>query len=448
MSDSLAAVILAAGQGTRMNSDLPKVLHPLAGRSMIGHVAAAVAPLAPAPLVVVHRPGDDHVAAAVPGAHGAEQKVARGTGDAVCAAMALVGAAATVLVLYGDTPFITTDTLRRMLDLRAGADAPAVVALGFHAAPPNMYGRMIRGTDGGLERIVEARDAGPDELAVTLCNSGIMAIAGDRLANWLARLGDDNAKGEFYLTDIIALARADGAACAVVEGEEAEFMGIDDRLALARAETVLQDRLRLAAMAAGVTLIEPAAVHFSHDTVLGRDCVIHPHVVFGPGVVIAAGVTVKSFSHLEACTVAEGAAIGPHARVRGGAKIGAHVHLGNFVEVKNATLASGVKAGHLAYLGDAEIGADSNIGAGTITCNYDGVDKHRTTIGAGAFIGSNTALVAPVRVGAGSMVGAGSTIAGDVADGDLAVGRAATKTVTGGAQRFRDRRLARKKQKG
>ena len=388
------------------------------------------------------------VAAAVPGALGAAQKVARGTGDAVRAAVDQVGAAATVLVLYGDTPFITTDTLRKMLDLRAGADAPAVVALGFHAAPPNLYGRLIRGADGGLERIVEARDAGPDELAVTLCNSGIMAIAGDRLAIWLARLSDDNAKGEFYLTDIIALARADGATCAVVEGEEAEFMGIDDRVALARAETVLQDRLRLAAMSAGVTLIEPAAVHLSHDTVLGRDCVIHPHVVFGPGVTIAAGVTVKSFSHLEACTVAEGATIGPHARVRGGAKIGAHVHLGNFVEVKNATLASGVKAGHLAYLGDAEIGAGSNIGAGTITCNYDGVDKHRTTIGAGAFIGSNTALVAPVRVGAGAMVGAGSTIAGDVADGDLVVGRAATKTVTGGAQRFRDRRLARQKQKG
>ena len=256
----------------------------------------------------------------VPGAHGAEQKVARGTGDAVCAAMALVGAA-TVLVLYGDTPFITTDTLRRMLDLQAGAEAPAVVALGFHAAPPNMYGRKIRGTDGNLERIVEARDAGPDELAVTLV-TGIMAIAGDRLANWLARLGDDNAKGEFYLTDIIALAAPMAPPARWLRARR-PIMGIDDRLALARAETVLQDRLRLAAMAAGVTLIEPAAVHFSHDTVLGRDCVIHPHVVFGPGVVIAAGVTINSFSHLEACTVAEGAAIGPHARVRGGAKIGA-----------------------------------------------------------------------------------------------------------------------------
>ena len=243
---------------------------------------------------------------------------------------------------------------------------------------------------------------------------------------------------------------ADGAACAVVEGEEAEFMGIDDRLALARAETVLQDRLRLAAMAAGVTLIEPAAVHFSHDTVLGRDCVIHPHVVFGPGVEIAAGVTINSFSHLEACTVAEGAAIGPHARVRGGAKIGAHVRLGNFVEVKKSRLGEGAKANHLTYVGDAEVGAEANIGAGTITCNYDGFEKHKTIIGDGAFIGSNSALVAPVMIGKSAIVGAGSTIARNVAADALAIERSKQIDLAGRAKAFREDKAAAKaaKKKG
>ena len=445
MSHRFAAVLLAAGQGTRMKSDIPKVLHEIAGRSMIGHVAAAVAALHPAAEIIVHAPGGEHIVGSVDGAVGAEQSRALGTGDALKAALPLLpDDVDTVLVLYGDTPFISSDTLRTMLDLRAAADAPAVVVLGFDAALPNMYGRLVVDAAGQLTEIIEARDASDAQLAITLCNSGIMAIAADRLADWLGQISNTNAKGEFYMTDLVAIACASGARCAAVAGQESEALGIDDRLALARAEVMMQDRLRQAAMAEGATLIDPASVYFSYDTVLGRDCVIHPQVVFGPGVHLEARVEIKSFSHIEASRIAEGAAIGPFARLRGGTKIAADVRIGNFVEVKNARLHAGVKAGHLSYLGDADIGAGANIGAGTITCNYDGIDKHRTTIGAGAFIGSNTALVAPINIGADAMIAAGSTISRDVDPAAMAISRAEVRVVAGAATRFRDRRRAKK----
>jgi bifunctional UDP-N-acetylglucosamine pyrophosphorylase/glucosamine-1-phosphate N-acetyltransferase len=448
MSHRFAAVLLAAGQGTRMKSDIPKVLHKIAGRSMIGHVAAALEPLAPEAQIIVHAPGGDGIAGTVAGGVAAEQSIPLGTGDALKSALpVLPDGLDTVLVLFGDTPFISSATLAKMLALRACADAPSVVVLGFDCPPPHMYGRLVLDAAQRLTRIVEARDASQTQLAISLCNSGIMAIAADRLQEWLGQIGNANAKGEFYMTDLVEIAVAAGAHCAAVSGLESEALGIDDRIALARAEAIMQDRLRRAALENGTTLVDPSSVTLSFDTEMGRDCVIHPQVVFGPGVKLADQVEIKPFSHLEASTVATGAVIGPFARLRGGADIGQNARVGNFVEVKNTRLHSGVKAGHLSYLGDAEIGAGANIGAGTITCNFDGVDKHRTTIGAGAFIGSNTALVAPLDIGADALVAAGSTISADVAPWALAITRAEVQVLGGAAKRFRARRQANKRKK-
>lgn len=445
----LACLILAAGKGTRMKSDLPKVLHPLAGRPMVWHVLTALAPLAPERIGVVVGPGMEDVAAAVAPHPTAVQHRQAGTADAVLAARALLdGFEGDVLVLYGDTPLVTPETLAAMVAARRGASDPAVVVLGMRPTAaeggPGRYGRLIVGADGGLEAIVEYAEATEDQRAIELCNGGFMAFDGKRLMALLKRIGNDNAKQEYYLTDAVALARAQGWACAVVEGSAEEVMGVDDRMRQARAELALQNRLRARAMDSGVTLIDPATIYFAADTVLGRDVVIGPSTVFGPGVTVGDGVEIKGFCHIEGATIAAGATIGPFARLRPGAEIGPDAHVGNFVEIKNTSLGAGAKANHLTYLGDATVGTKANIGAGTITCNYDGFFKYRTEIGAGAFIGSNSSLVAPVRIGDGAVTGAGSVIGQDVPADALALERADQIIRDGWAARFRAARQAEK----
>ena len=418
-----------------MRSDLPKVMHPLAGRPMITHLLGTAAELSPEKIVVVVGPDMEIVANTVAPHPTCVQAERNGTGGAVKAAREVLdGFTGTVLVLYGDTPLVTADTMRRAA---ACADGAAVSVLGFRPSHFHQYGRLITDGDGTLTAIVEARDATPDQLDVNLCNSGVMAFDGRHLFGLLDRIGTDNSKGEYYLTDMVALARADGHSAAVVEGEEDELLGINSRTDLAIAESVVQDALRTCAMEGGATLVDPGTVWFHHDTQLGRDVVVQPNVVFGPGVRVADGVDIRAFSHLEGADVESGAVIGPYARLRPGAKIGAGARVGNFVEIKNADLGAGAKANHLSYVGDAHVGAGANIGAGTITCNYDGFEKYETNIGEGAFIGSNSALVAPVTVGDGAIVAAGSTISGDVEADALSIERAEQVTKPGWAARFR-----------
>lgn len=454
----LACVILAAGKGTRMQSQLPKVLHPLAGRPMLSHVLEACAPLQASRTLVVIGPEMESVATAAGSSEIVLQPEQRGTGDAVRVALdALVAGEArlpgTVLVLYGDTPLVTTTTLRRMVaacrgdtggageGLSPDGTAPAVVVLGMRPEQPGRYGRLVLGPGGRLERIVEFLDADAAERAIPLCNAGLMAFDGARLPELIAGLGTANAKGEFYLTDCVGVARACGWACTVVETDTPEeVLGVNSRSELAQLEALLQARLRARHMEAGVTLQAPETVYFSADTRIGRDTVIQPHVVFGPHVLIGEDVLIRAFCHLEGVRVAAGAQIGPFARLRPGASLGVGVHIGNFVEVKNAVVEAGAKINHLSYIGDASIGARSNIGAGTITCNYDGFTKHRTEIGVGAFIGSNTALVAPVSVGDGAIVGAGSVITTGVEADALAVGRGRQVSYPRWAERFRQAR--------
>jgi bifunctional UDP-N-acetylglucosamine pyrophosphorylase/glucosamine-1-phosphate N-acetyltransferase len=437
MTDTpLAIVVLAAGKGTRMRSDLPKVMHPVAGRPMIAHLLATASELSPERIVVVIGPDMDRVRDAVAPHPTCVQAERNGTGGAVKAARAaLEGFEDTVLVLYGDTPLVTVDTMRRAA--AACADGVAVSVLGFRPSHFHQYGRLITNADGGLEAIVEAKDASPEELEVNLCNSGVMAFDGRHLVGLLDRLDTNNAKNEYYLTETVALARADGHAAAVVEGAEEELLGVNSRADLAIAEAAVQDALRAQALEGGATLIDPGTVWFHHDTELGRDVVVEPNVVFGPGVRVADGARIRAFSHLEGAVVAADAVVGPYARLRPGAHIGAGARVGNFVEIKNADLGAGAKANHLSYIGDAHVGAGANIGAGTITCNYDGFGKYETNIGAGAFIGSNSALVAPVTIGDGAIVAAGSTISHDVAGDALAIERAEQVTKTGWAARFR-----------
>ena len=435
----IAAVVLAAGKGTRMKTELPKVLHPLAGRPMISHVLANLAPLGCERIVVVIGPGMEGVAAAVAPHATALQAEPLGTGHAVLAARAaLQGVAGDVLIVYGDCPFISTATIRQLIARRRAADQPAVVVLGMRPADPAQYGRLIVGADGMLQAIVEYRDAGAEQRAITLCNSGVMAIDGRRLFALLDRVGNANAKGEYYLTDIVAIARADGAACAVVEAPADELIGINSRAELAAAEAILQNRLRAQAMENGATLIDPQTVFLSFDTRLGRDVVVGPNVVFGPGVEVADGAEIKAFCHLEGARVAASAAIGPFARLRPGTVVGERARIGNFVEAKNANVGPGAKANHLTYLGDAVVGAGANVGAGTITANYDGFSKHKTEIGADASIGSNTVLVAPVKVGRGAIVGAGSVITQSVTADALALGRGRQTEKPGWAAKFRE----------
>ncbi len=438
-----AAVVLAAGLGTRMKSARPKALHPIAGRPMVAHVLAAVAALKPAKTVVVIGPGMDDLARAVRPHPVAIQRQRLGTGHAVLAARkALAGFAGSggdVVVVFADTPLVRAKTLKAMLRALHAPARPAVVALGFRAANPGAYGRLIVNADGMLDRIVEARDATAAERAVDLCNGGAMAFDGAVLFDLLGRVRPDNAKKEYYLTDTIALARARGRATAVVEAGEAEVMGINSRIDLAMAEHAVQDEMRFQALRAGASMTDPHTVWFSFDTKLGRDVTIGPNVVFGPGVTVEDNVEIGGFCHIAGATIAAGAVVGPFARLRPGARIGRDARVGNFVEIKNAVMGEGAKANHLAYVGDARVGAGANIGAGTITCNYDGRAKHRTEIGAGAFIGSNAALIAPVRIGAGAVIGAGSAIARDVPKDSLALTRPEQRTVKGWTKRLRNK---------
>jgi bifunctional UDP-N-acetylglucosamine pyrophosphorylase/glucosamine-1-phosphate N-acetyltransferase len=441
----LAALILAAGKGTRMKSALPKVLHSIAGRSMVGHVLDTVSGLDPAQVAVVIGPDMEEVAEAVAPAAAVVQPKQLGTADAVKAARkVLPGGDGTVLVLYGDTPFIGRETLEKMVAAREASSDTAVVVLGFRPPDPGAYGRLVLGADGALEAIVEARDATREQLDIDLCNSGVMAIDRVRLWELIDAVGNDNAKGEYYLTDIIAIARGQGLACAYIEADAEELSGVNSRAELAVAEAIMQQRLRAAAMANGATLTDPTTVWFSHDTQTGQDVTIGPNVFFGPGVSVADGVEIRAFCHLEGARVGEGVTLGPFARLRPGAVVQKGARVGNFVEVKNATLEEGAKVNHLTYIGDARVGKAANIGAGTITCNYDGFLKYHTDIGAGAFIGSNTALVAPVKIGDGAIVGAGSTIGRDVEADALAVERAEAKTTPGWAKMFREKKSAEK----
>lgn len=439
----VAALILAAGLGTRMKSARPKVMHKLAGRPMVSHLLETVDQLAPERIAVVIGPGLSEVAAAVAPRSVCVQHERLGTGDAVAAAKEnLEEFAGTVLVLYGDTPLVSAETMGAVV--AACAAGTEVVVVGFRPTDGQQYGRLVIDDSGELIAIVEAKDATAEQLEIGLCNSGLMAIAGPQLFDLLDGLDTDNAKGEYYLTDIVALAHGGGLQTAVVEAGEAELMGINSRGELAIAEAVVQTELRARAMAGGATLIDPSSVWLAHDTVLGQDVTVHPNVVFGPGVTVGDDVEIKSFSHLEGTTVAAGAVIGPFARLRPGSDIGSGARVGNFVEVKNAVLGDGAKANHLSYIGDASVGAGANIGAGTITCNYDGFDKHQTVIGANAFIGSNTALVAPVTIGDGAIVAAGSTIGRDVDADALAIERASQEEKPGWAISFRQQRQSAK----
>ncbi|WP_342075233.1 bifunctional UDP-N-acetylglucosamine diphosphorylase/glucosamine-1-phosphate N-acetyltransferase GlmU [Yoonia sp. SS1-5] len=435
-----ALVVLGAGMGTRMNSDLPKVLHQIAGAPMLVHAMKAGAALDPAKTVIVagHGAADVEKAAKAydPDTDVVIQDQQLGTAHAVAQAQsALEGFEGDVIVLYGDTPFIQAETLAAMTAARLTHD---IVVLGFVADDPGRYGRLIV-KDDQLDRIVEFKDADEAERAVALCNSGVVAADARTLFDLIDAVGNDNAAGEYYLTDIIGIARSKGLSATVVTCAEAETLGVNSRSELARAEALFQRRARSSALDDGVTLIAPDTVYFAHDTAVRRDSIIEPHVVFGPGVTVESGAHIKAFSHLEGCHVSRGGVIGPYARLRPGAELSEGVKIGNFVEIKNAAIAEGAKVNHLSYIGDAAIGARSNVGAGTITCNYDGVFKHKTQIGADAFIGSNTMLVAPVSIGDQAMTASGSVITRDVPQGDLAVGRARQENKGGFAIRMFDR---------
>jgi bifunctional UDP-N-acetylglucosamine pyrophosphorylase/glucosamine-1-phosphate N-acetyltransferase len=419
-------IVLAAGEGTRMRSRLPKVLHAIGGRSLVGHVLAAVREAGAAEAAVVI--GPDHAAVAkaaqsvMPAAATFVQAERRGTAHAVLAARAAIERGFDdVVVAFGDTPLIRPQTFSRLREPLAGG--AAVVVLGFRPKDPTGYGRLVtRGHD--LVAVREEKDASAEERCIGLCNAGVMAFSGRLALAILDRIGDANAKREFYLTDAVEIARALGHTVAFIEAEEGEVRGINTKTQLAEAEAALQERMRAEALAAGVTMVAPETVYFAADTRLAADVEIEPYVVFGPGVTVEEGVVIRSFSRLEGAHVAAGAIVGPFARLRPGARIGAGAHIGNFVEVKEAVIEAGAKANHLAYIGDAWVGEAANIGAGTITCNYDGKTKHRTEIGKRAFIGSNSSLVAPVSIGDDAYVGSGSVITVDVPAGSLAIGRA------------------------
>jgi bifunctional UDP-N-acetylglucosamine pyrophosphorylase / glucosamine-1-phosphate N-acetyltransferase len=429
-----------------MKSDLPKVLHPVANRPMISHLLDALTAISAEKTVVVVAPGMTRVVDAVAPAQTAVQTEALGTGHAVLAARDAMGDFdGDVLVLFGDTPLLTAGTMQNMVDARRSADNPAVVVLGFRPDDPAEYGRLVQAPDGGLESIVEFRDASAEQREIGLCNAGIMAIDGAHLFALLDAVTNDNSKGEYYLTDIVELARARDLRCAVVEAPDpVEVMGVNSRAQLAEAEAAMQERLRDRAMAGGVTMTDPNSVFLSADTKLGRDVSIGPNVFFGTGVTIADNVEIRAFCHIDSAEVASGAIIGPFARLRPGAKLENDVHVGNFVEIKAALVEEGAKVNHLTYIGDARIGPRANIGAGTITCNYDGFFKDLTDIGADAFIGSNSALVAPVKIGDGAIIGAGSVITTEVDADALAVGRGRQKSIGGWASAFRKRRKAEK----
>jgi bifunctional UDP-N-acetylglucosamine pyrophosphorylase/glucosamine-1-phosphate N-acetyltransferase len=450
----IAAIVLAAGKGTRMKSAMPKVLHRIAGRSMVGHVLDNLAALHVGKVTVVIAPGMESVAKEVAPHATVIQQEQLGTGHAAAAARAAVGKIdGTVLVLFGDSPFVTAETMGRLVARReapdsAKGDRPAVVVLGMRPKDPSGYGRLVTDAAGNLSAIVEHRDADETQRAIGLCNSGVMAIEGAVLWDLIDAIGNANAKREFYLTDVVAIARQRGRNAVVVEAPADELVGINSRAELATAEALCQQKLRARALENGATMIDPPSVFLCADTKLGQDVTIGPNVVFGPGVSVADNVEIRAFCHIEGAAIESGAAIGPFARLRPGSKIGRDAHVGNFVETKNAVLGKGAKANHLTYLGDAEVGAKANIGAGTITCNYDGFLKMKTTIGDNAFIGSNSALVAPVTIGAGAIVAAGSVITRDVEPDALVVARGAQVDKPGWAAKFRAAREAFKKSRG
>ncbi|CAH1674024.1 bifunctional UDP-N-acetylglucosamine diphosphorylase/glucosamine-1-phosphate N-acetyltransferase GlmU [Chelatococcus asaccharovorans] len=435
------AVVLAAGEGTRMRSRRPKVLHEVAGRSMLGHVLATTTAAGAGEIAVVVGPDRDDVAAAakkaIPAAEIHEQRERLGTAHAVLAARAAIARGAEdVIIAFGDTPLVTAETFRRLRE--ALADGAAVAVLGFEAADPTGYGRLVRDGD-ALLAIREHKDASASERAITLCNGGVMALAGSTAIALLEAVGNSNAKGEYYLTDVVEIAHRRGLATRALTVSEDEIQGVNDRAQLAQAEASFQKRLRGAALAMGVTLVAPDTVFLSADTAFGTDVVVEPNVIFGPGVTIGDGAVIHAFSHIEGATVGAGASVGPFARLRPGADLGEGARVGNFVEIKAATLGAGAKVNHLTYIGDASVGAATNIGAGTITCNYDGFRKHRTTIGANAFIGSNSSLVAPVTIGDGAFVGSGSVITADVPADALALGRGRQAVKEGWVPLFRDK---------
>jgi len=442
MKSPIAVVVLAAGAGTRMKSALPKVLHPLAGWPMVRHVLENAARLKPIRIVGVVAPGAKEVAMAFAPHPAVVQRKPRGTGDAAKAALpALEGHRGPVLVVFGDAPLITTSTLRRLVEECRKAKA-AVGVLGFVAKDPTPYGRLIV-NDGMLERIVESKDTDATERAVDFCNSGVMCIDGALIAPLLGTIKNNNVKNEFYLTDVVAAARAAGHVAIAVEGDEAEFQGINSRAELAVAEKALQQRLRQAAFEAGVSMADPDTVWFAADTRLAADVSIGPNVRFGTGVSVASGTQINAFCDIEGVRIGRDAIIGPFARIRPGSEVADEVHIGNFVELKATRMGRGAKANHLAYLGDSDVGAASNVGAGTIAVNYDGYGKWRTVIGAEAFVGSNSSLVAPVRIGSGANVTAGSVITEDVPAGAVAFGRARQQTKKGRAAALRAKLKAR-----
>jgi bifunctional UDP-N-acetylglucosamine pyrophosphorylase/glucosamine-1-phosphate N-acetyltransferase len=433
-------IVLAAGEGTRMRSSLPKVLQPLAGQSLLAHVLAAAPQGEGDSLAVVVGPDHQAVAAEAkrvrPDAQSFVQQQRLGTAHAVLAAReAIARAADDLLIVFGDTPLISEQTLLRM---RAPLnDGAALTVLGFRAADPTGYGRLLLEGD-RLVAIREQADASAEEKAITLCNAGVMAFDGAHALDILEKIGSANKKGEYYLPDAVGVAREMGLRAAVIETSEDEVRGINTKAQLAEAEAVMQARLRQAALEAGVTMMAPDTVYLAADTTFGKDVTIEPFVVIGPGVSIGDGAVIHAFSHVVQATIGKNASVGPYARLRPGTSLGEGARIGNFVETKAAVLAAGVKVNHLTYIGDTSIGANANIGAGTITCNYDGFSKHKTTIGAGAFIGSNSSLVAPVKIGDGAYIGSGSVITRDVPDNALAVERNAQTTRDGWASRFRE----------
>lgn len=438
-----AAIILAAGQGTRMKSSLPKVLHPVGGRAMLDHAIDAAEGLGCERIVVVVGSHSPEVRAHVEKRLGASavavQDPPLGTGHAVLAAKAaMTGFEGQVIITYGDVPLLKAG------DIEAAFGAEGVTVVGFEARDPTGYGRLLVDADGGLEAIVEHKEANADQLKVTVCNSGVMAAPAALLFELLAEVKNDNAKGEYYLTDVVELARGRGAPTRIVPADEDAVMGVNAQSELAQAEALFQKVQRETAMASGVMMPAPDTVWFAWDTQVQGGATVEPYVVFGPGVTVASGARIRAFSHLEGARVGPKAEVGPYARLRPGADLAEGVKIGNFVEVKNVAMAAGAKANHLAYLGDGTVGASANIGAGTIFCNYDGVFKHRTTVGEGAFVGSNSSLVAPVTIGAGAMVGSGSVVTRDVAPGDLALSRGQQTAKPGWATRFMETMRAKK----
>lgn len=444
-TNKFATIILAAGKGTRMKSDMHKVLHPVGGQPMVRYLLDTVETLEPARTIVVVGSGKKQLEDAIQNVEFVTQAEQLGTGHAAKIAVQSLGEfSGDIIVLFGDVPFIPKSVMEDMI--QKGATS-GVVVLGFRPEDPAKYGRLITDDKSRLVRITEYKDADENERAINLCNSGMMLIKGTHARKWLEAVSNDNAAGEYYLTDVVELARKDGFDIAVVEAPEADVLGVNSREDLARAEAGRQSYWRKQALDAGVTMTDPDTVYFSHDTKLGRDITIEPNVFFGAGVTIEDHVHIKANSHIEGARIEKGAIIGPFARLRPAANIGKGAKIGNFVEVKKADIAEGAKVNHLSYIGDAEIGPDANIGAGTITCNYDGFLKYRTKIGAGAFIGSNSALVAPVTVGAGAIVGAGSIITKDVDSDALAIARGKQRGITGYAAKFRAEKSAEKAKK-